>query len=159
MLQHSSRHYLISALDSAAALTISACAVLYAHHHITAAWTIPLSKIRFVDAAFGLSFVFGWQYCLSIMDLYNKFAVLRSKMLTILKAVGIMLIPLVLHLRFFHPNLLSVRGIVIAGVALFCFEVDRVTLFEGMLDYVASRDPQQVIILGSGRRAGKAWRE
>lgn len=159
MLQQSSRHYLISALDSAAALAICIFAILYGHHNLHAISSLPLSRIRFVDAAFGMSFAFGWQYCLSIMDLYNKFAVLRSKMLTILKAVGIMMVPLLLHLRFFHADFLSVRGIVIAAVALFCFEVDRVTFFEGMLDHLASRDPQQVIILGSGRRAGKAWRE
>jgi len=159
MVHQSSRHYLVSALDSVAALALSVSAIMYAHHRLSFVEIIPLSRVRLVDVAFSLSFAFGWQYCLSVMDLYNKFAVMRSKMITILKAVAIMVVPLTLHLMFFHPTLLSFKAIVIVSVALFCFEIDRVTILEGILDLIASRDPQQVIILGSGPRAGKAWRE
>jgi len=79
--------------------------------------------------------------------------------LTILKAVTVMLLPLTIHLAIFHPHALSVRSLVIVAAALFCFEVDRLFVVEKFVDKMAARDPRHVIILGSGRRASKAWRE
>ena len=47
------------------------------------------------------------------------------------------------------------RIAVVFFVGAFCYEIFRVV----STTWIASRDPQLVIILGSGRRAGKAWRQ
>jgi exopolysaccharide biosynthesis polyprenyl glycosylphosphotransferase len=158
MVQQQSRSQILPVIDSVTALAVAVVVTLYANHELG---KIPsaLTKINFIDAAFGLFFVGCWQYCLTVMCLYDRFAVLPSKMTTILKAVVVMQVPLILHFMLFHQHLLNFRTVSLVAVALFCFEVDRVLVVERIVDRLAARDPRQVIILGSGRRASKAWKE
>jgi exopolysaccharide biosynthesis polyprenyl glycosylphosphotransferase len=54
---------------------------------------------------------------------------------------------------------LPLRTAFIVMAALFCYEIDRTAISDHLLDRLAARDPQRAVILGSGRRASKAWRE
>ena len=149
----------LSALNGLIALGIVTWGILYADHRVDRLTSIFTANIRFVDAAFGIFFVLAWQYCFSVFNLYDKFANMQSRMLTILKAVVTMTLLLIGHLLLFHRNALNIRAVVIVTVALFAYEVDRVAFGDWFIDRIAARNPQRVIILGSGRRAGKAWRE
>jgi exopolysaccharide biosynthesis polyprenyl glycosylphosphotransferase len=158
-------HIGLVAIDSLVALTITVFIVMAPHHPVAALHPLaalrqlsPL-RVRFVDAAFGVYFVLMWQYCFSVLNLYDKFATIPSKMKATFKGVAVMTLSVVLHLKIFHPPGLTMHSALFVMAALFCYQIDRTALSDHLLDRLAARDPQRVVILGSGRRASKAWRE
>jgi exopolysaccharide biosynthesis polyprenyl glycosylphosphotransferase len=150
---------LVVAIDGLIALTITVFIVRVSNHSLEWLHQLSLLQIRFVDAAFGVMFVLAWQYCFSVLNLYDKFATIPSKMVATFKGVSIMTVAVVIHLMIFHPPGITIRTAFIVMAALFCYEIDRVALSDHLLDRLAARDPQRAIIVGSGRRASKAWRE
>jgi exopolysaccharide biosynthesis polyprenyl glycosylphosphotransferase len=80
-------------------------------------------------------------------------------MMATFKGVSLMTIAVVIHLMIFHPPGMPLRTALIVMAALFCYEIDRTAISDHLLDRLAARDPQRAVILGSGRRASKAWRE
>jgi exopolysaccharide biosynthesis polyprenyl glycosylphosphotransferase len=117
------------------------------------------SGISFTDAIFGVAFVLGWRYCLSTLKLSSSISAIPSRMGAIARGVLIMILPVMLFVSIYHRPALSVRNFVTLAFALFAFEVDRVFVMTYLVDRIAARDPRRAIIVGSGRRAGKAWRE
>jgi exopolysaccharide biosynthesis polyprenyl glycosylphosphotransferase len=77
------------------------------------------------------------------------------KLLRIAQGCGLMTSFLVFYLRATHTVGPTGRIAVIFFVSAACYQACRVIFGT----WIASRDPQLVVILGSGRRAGKAWRE
>lgn len=116
------------------------------------------ARISVVDAIAGLAFIFVWQYCFSLLSLYDKFAAIPSRTAAMLQGIFIVMVLVLGYCRLVHPNALTWHGLAITVVALCCYEVLRISLSAYLLDWFAARDPRRAVILGSGRRAGKAWR-
>lgn len=159
MIQRSTCNVGLAALDGLVALIITISAIVYSNYSLAGFHGLTHRPINVVDAVFGLSFIVLWQYCFSVLQLYDRFATIPSRMVAILKGVLVMAVPVMFHLGFFHPHLLRFRTIVLTVAALFAFEVDRIGFRELLVSWIASRNPQHILIIGSGRRAGKAWRE
>ena len=70
-----------------------------------------------------------------------------------------MMLPLLAHLFFFHRPLLTPLRVSITFISFCVYELTRVALTNAVIDRILSRDPRRVIILGSGRRGSKAWKE
>ena len=115
-------------------------------------------RLTIVDCLFGFVFVLAWRYCFTVLKLYDKFATVRSRMGATLKGVLVMVLPFFVFLYFEHPHIITRRGIFFSVLALFCYEVNRISLSNYLLDRLAARNPRRALIVGSGRRAAKAWR-
>ena len=158
MVETNHRYLGSEALDGFVALAIAA--FTFAHFaNPDLAWTnFWLSRLSVSDCIFGACFVVGWRYCFTVFSLYDKFATVRSRMGATLKAVIVMMLPFVIFLRLEHPNTITRRGVLFSLLALFCYEVNRISLASYLLDRVAARNPRRALIVGTGRRAAKAWR-
>ena len=113
-------------------------------------------RITVLNAAFAGLFMLAWIYCFRTLNLYGSGSgsILR-KLLRIAQGCGLMTSFLVFYLRATHTVGPTGRIAVIFFVSAACYQACR--LIFGT--WIASRDPELVVILGSGRRAGKAWRE
>lgn len=125
------------------------------HHTIS---ELVTARITLLDMAFGIAFIYGWRYCFILLKLYDKFATVSSRILTTFQAVTIMLLLAVVYYKVEHAQVVTHRAIVLTFLALYCYEINRSALSAYFLDLLAARDPRRALIIGSGRRAGKAWR-
>lgn len=119
---------------------------------------VPSLRIDAVDALFGVTFIFVWYYFFSVRKLYNKFATLPDRLAAVIKGVSFVVLPVLAHIWLFHPELLKPGAVIGAVSMLLCYEVLRLFLNGSFVDWLASRDPRRVVIVGSGRRASKTWR-
>ncbi len=158
-MNRASDHIGMAALDGSVALALTISAITFSHHSFAGFTNLGSQRISFIDAVFGLTFVVLWQYCFSVLNLYDRFATLPSRMSAILKGVLTMVTPVIIHLAVYHRQLVDTRTILYVFVVLFGYEVDRITLRDFVLDFISARNPQTILIIGSGRRAAKAWRE
>lgn len=115
-------------------------------------------KITLSDCLFGLGFMFAWRYCFMLLNLYDKFATVPSRMMATAKGVLIMMLPAIAFYKVFHPDLLTLRSVLSTALLLFVYEVNRSAFQVYLFDRLAARDSRRAIIIGSGRRASKAWR-
>ena len=159
MIQRSSGNIGLAALDGLVALIITVSAIIYSNYSLAGFHNITSRPISVFNAAFGLSFIVLWQYCFSVLNLYDRFATIPSRMAAILKGVLIMTFSVMVHLALFHPTLLRGRTVIWTVVTLFAYEVDRVGFRDMVVNWIAARNPKHVLIIGTGRRASKAWRE
>ena len=159
MIDRSSDHIGLAALDGSMALALTVSAVMFSHLPVASFSHLSGLKISPADAAFGLLFVILWQYCFSILSLYDRFATLPSRMVAIFKGVIAMIIPVILYLACFHGPFLNFRTVVYIFACLFGYEINRIVLRDTVLDRISARNPQTIMIIGTGRRAAKAWRE
>jgi exopolysaccharide biosynthesis polyprenyl glycosylphosphotransferase len=113
-------------------------------------------RITVSNAAFAGFFMVAWIYCFRALDLYRfpSFGIFR-KLLNVLNGCVVMTCVLCLYLYASHTTGPTRRIGSIFFVSSACYELCRVVY--GL--WRATRDPRRVIIVGSGRRAGKAWRE
>lgn len=113
-------------------------------------------RITVLNAIFAGLFMLAWNYTFTALDLYRteSYGALR-KLMRIGEGCVLITSLLIAYLYASHTKGPSFRIGVIFFAGTFCYEIGRV-LFT---TWIASRDPQLVIILGSGRRAGKAWRQ
>ncbi len=111
------------------------------------------------DLLFAAAFTVTWQYCFASLRLYDRTATMPSRLSAISRGVGLMLIPVGIYGVSFRRDFISWRSGLYIPIALVVFEFGRLVMRDVMFDYLDQRDPQQVVIVGSGRRAGKAWRE
>jgi len=113
-------------------------------------------RITVLNAAFAGLFMLAWIYCFRALNLYGAGAgTISRKLLRIAKGCALMTGLLVFYLLATHTTGPTARIAVIFFVTAACYQACRAIF----ATWIASRDPQLVIILGSGRRAGKAWRE
>lgn len=115
-------------------------------------------KVSLIDALAGLAFILFWHYCFSLLSLYDKFATVPSRTAAMLQGVTIVMVPVMAYCRLMHPSVLTWHSLGVTVLALICYETFRITLSAYLLDWMAAQDPRRAVILGSGRRAGKAWR-
>jgi exopolysaccharide biosynthesis polyprenyl glycosylphosphotransferase len=146
-------------LDGLFAFAMALASVLYANSPRVPSGelhTFLEMRITVSNAAFAGFFMVAWIYCFRALDLYRftSFGIFR-KLFNVLNGCAVMTCVLCLYLYVSHTTG-PTRGIgVIFFVSSACYELCRVVF--GL--WRATRDPRRVIILGSGRRAGKAWRE
>ena len=113
-------------------------------------------RITVLNAAFAGLFMLAWIYCFRALNLYGSSSgSLFRRLIRIIKGCALMTGLLVFYLRTTHTTGPTARIALIFFFSSLCYQVGRVIF--GL--WVASRDPQLVVILGSGRRASKAWRE
>jgi exopolysaccharide biosynthesis polyprenyl glycosylphosphotransferase len=111
-----------------------------------------------MDAAFGVFFMFTWRYCFILLQLYDKLADVPSRFVATCKGIILMMFPAILYYKAFHPACVTPRSVGLTTLFLLLYEVNRSVYQLHLLDRLASRNPRRVVIIGSGRRASKAWR-
>ena len=148
----------LAAIDGVIALGIVLLCLL-PHRDLLKMHPLDKGVISIADGAFAIAFLILWRYCFNLFNLYNKIATMPSRMVATFKAVAVMMVPIMLFMGMFHRSLATRHGFIVTFLMLFAYEVDRLFITGYLLDQLAARDPRRVIIIGSGRRAGKAWRE
>ncbi len=149
----------LAALDSLVALAISYLVVTAPHRSLVEFLHPGTLDIHALDAAFGVIFAFGWQYSFTVLFVDDKLATLPSRLLNAFQGVSLMTAPIVLELFLFHQRSSSLKTVFLLLGSLFVYEVLCMTFGAYLLDRMSARDPRRAIILGSGRRATKAWKE
>jgi exopolysaccharide biosynthesis polyprenyl glycosylphosphotransferase len=146
-------------IDGLFAFSMALTSVLYANSPRVPSGemhTFLEMRITVSNAAFAGFFMVAWIYCFRALDLYRfpSFGIFR-KLLNVLNGCVVMTCVLCLYLYASHTTGPTRRIGSIFFVSSACYELCRVVY--GL--WRATRDPRRVIIVGSGRRAGKAWRE
>ena len=114
------------------------------------------TRITVLNALFAGLFMLAWNYSFTALGLYGAglHGALR-KLIRIVEGCSVMTIFLVAYLQLTRTRGPTARIAVIFFLGSVFYEVCRALCTA----WAASRDPQLVVILGSGRRAGKAWRQ
>jgi lipopolysaccharide/colanic/teichoic acid biosynthesis glycosyltransferase len=127
---------------------------------VLAAKSLNAIQLNLRDAIAVAIFIFMWQWVFGALKAYNRFRTVSSRILAVLKGVVLMAVPTLLYVRIFHPDWIeSVRPALFLVVGLFAFEIGWIFVTNSLVKFVASRNPRRAVIVGTGRRAGKAWRE
>lgn len=111
-------------------------------------------RVTVVNAAFAALFMVAWAYCFRALARPKAYSIVR-RLFWIVKGCTVATVLLALYLYLTHSQGPTLRIAIIFFFSAICYKVCR--LLFGL--WVPARDPRIVIILGSGRRAGKAWRE
>jgi exopolysaccharide biosynthesis polyprenyl glycosylphosphotransferase len=153
---------LSAALDSLIALGLAVGSVVWVNERYIPRGGFAeflMIRITLLNVSFSVVFVILWKQCLAALGLYRRdLDGLRSLVLRTTAACAIMTAVLDLYLQARHA-----RGPVdeILGrfllIALL-YEICRVLVYNHHRSWQIV-EPERVIIVGSGRRASKAWRE
>ena len=119
---------------------------------------LVMTQLTPLDAFCGIAFMFAWRYCFILLKLYDKFAAVPSRLIATFKGVVIMMLPALAYYKVFHPLRLTERSVILTTLCLLIYEINRSVFQVYLLDQLAARNPRRAIIIGSGRRANKAWR-
>jgi len=113
-------------------------------------------RVTLLNVLFAVLFAFLWNACFRALDLHRwrQFGAFY-RLVRLGRGCVLMSFLLVFYLLVTHTAGPTFRIAAIFFLLSFGYEIMRVL---GSA-WASSRDPQLVIILGSGRRAGKAWRE
>jgi exopolysaccharide biosynthesis polyprenyl glycosylphosphotransferase len=113
-------------------------------------------RITVLNAAFAGLFILMWASCFESLGLYrSQHQSVLVKLGRIAAGCALMTAVLVSYLKLTHTTGPTARIAVFFFSCSVLYEVLRVLGSQ----WIAARDPQLVVILGSGRRAAKAWRE
>ena len=145
-------------VDGVVALVIVAFGFLPGSHLHHTVRELTSGRLTLLDVAFAIGFIHLWRYCFVLLKLYDKFATISSRTITTAYGVGTMMIPALAYYKVTHPYSVTLRATIVTFLMLYCYEVNRVSLSAHLLDRLAARDPRRAVIIGSGRRASKAWR-
>jgi exopolysaccharide biosynthesis polyprenyl glycosylphosphotransferase len=110
-----------------------------------------------LNASFAIVFAVLWQQCMQGLGLYRRFAELLRPALLTAAGVGFMTTLLALYLVAIRAQGPVPPVLLGFFVAAFSYQMARVFLSNPRLGWMIG-DPEQVVIVGSGRRAAKAWR-
>jgi exopolysaccharide biosynthesis polyprenyl glycosylphosphotransferase len=161
MSRQSNARSLLAATDSLIALVLAVGAVVWANQQ-----RIPQGglaeflemRVTLLNASFSIVFAVLWQQCMEALGLYRRFAALLRPTLMTAAGVGIMTALLAFYLEARRAQGPVPRILVAFFIATFTYQMARVFLSNPRLRWKIG-DPEQVVIIGSGRRAAKAWRE
>ena len=159
MIREVSKSGRLGAIDGLVALTIVILTVTPPHHLRADLRHLLSLQISMLDAILAVLFIFVWHYCFSLLKLYDKFATIPSRARAIVKGVLTMTVPVTIFLLSLHRSAFSVHNLLVMVAVLCLYEFVRISASVYLLDRMAARDPRRAIIVGSGRRASKAWRE
>ena len=153
---------LTAAIDSLVALAIVVAAVAWANQR-----RMPEGGLReflelrvtLLNSSFCIVFAVLWKECLEMLGLYrDSFTEFLRPTLRSATGCGIMAGLLALYLEARHAKGPVVPVVVAFFVTAFAYEMMRVFISSPRLRWKIG-DLEHVIIVGSGRRAAKAWRE
>jgi exopolysaccharide biosynthesis polyprenyl glycosylphosphotransferase len=155
---------LTAAMDSLAALIIVVAVVIWANQQWMRMPQGGLTqflemRITLLNASFCIVFTILWKECLESLGLYRgSFTELARPALVAGAGCGFMTAVLALYLEARHAQ--GPVGHILAAffVAAFIYEMARLLLCSPRLRWRLG-EPEQVVIVGSGRRAARAWRE
>jgi exopolysaccharide biosynthesis polyprenyl glycosylphosphotransferase len=146
-------------LDALIGLGLALAAVLYGNRTRIPPGAVHQffqARITVSNALFAGIFMLAWRKCFASLDLYRtELNGSLHKLVWIVRRCAVITSFLAGYLYFSHTTGPIVRIAVMFFVSSIFYEVCRVF----GATWIASRDPQLVVILGSGRRAGKAWRQ
>lgn len=155
-------HVLLPAIDSSVALGLALVAIVWANdQQIPSGGFTELLAIRvtLLNAGFAALFALLWRQCLTVLGLYRRdLAGLYRIVMRTAGACVIMTTVLAVYLDA-RPSRGPVAQIVVTFlVVALVYELCRVLVSSRNLNWHVG-EPERVIILGSGPRASKAWRE
>jgi exopolysaccharide biosynthesis polyprenyl glycosylphosphotransferase len=150
---------LVAAIEGFFALAMALASVVYGNNARIPAGELHRfleMRITVLNAAFAGGFTLAWICCFRVLRFYRTEADgILHKLTQIVKGCGVMTALLLFYLCAARTKGPAMRIAFIFFVSSLLYETCRIA-FE---TWIGSRDPQLVIVLGSGRRAGKAWRE
>ena len=162
MLRLRNSSVLAAAMDSLGALGLAVGAVVCANAQLIPHGGLTqfvMVRITLLNVSFSIVFVVIWKQCLTAFGLYRRdLDGLRSLIMRTLLACGIMTALLGLYLQARHARGPQTQILLSFLVAVFLYENCRVLVWSGDRSWQIG-EPERVLILGSGRRASKAWRE
>jgi exopolysaccharide biosynthesis polyprenyl glycosylphosphotransferase len=153
---------LTAAMDSLAALIIVVAVVIWANQQRMPQGGLAQfleMRITLLNASFSIVFTILWKECLDSLGLYrSSYTELARPALVAGAGCGLMTAVLAMYLMARHAQG-PVGHIVLAFFVIsFVYEMVRLLVSSPRLGWSLG-EPEQVIIVGSGRRAAKAWRE
>ena len=151
-----------AAIDSSVALGLAVGAVVWANerHMPPASFAEFLTiRITLLNASFSIVFAVLWRECLTVLGLYRRdLAGLSRLVVRTAGACVIMTTLLALYLNARHSRGPIAQILVAFLVVSFVFECGRLLVSSRHMSWHVG-EREQVIILGTGPRASKAWRE
>jgi exopolysaccharide biosynthesis polyprenyl glycosylphosphotransferase len=161
-MKRRTRSVIFSALDGIFALTLAIVAVVWANGNRIPQGGIGqflAMRVTLLNAMFAIAFSVTWKECSRLFGLYQRsFEELLRPMLRAVSSCALMATMLTLFLWKSRVD----GPIIGSGILFFVigslYETTRILLATPRLPW-RPHDPDRVVILGSGRRAVKAWRE
>jgi exopolysaccharide biosynthesis polyprenyl glycosylphosphotransferase len=153
---------LTAAMDGLAALTIAVAVVIWANQQRMPQGGLTQfleMRITLLNASFSIVFAVLWKECMAGLGLYRgSYKGLTLPALVAGTGCGLMTAVLALYLDLRHAQGPVGRILVAFFITAFVYELVRLLVFNPRLPW-RTGELEQVIIVGSGRRAAKAWRE
>jgi exopolysaccharide biosynthesis polyprenyl glycosylphosphotransferase len=153
---------LSAALDSFIALGLAVGAVVWANERYIPHGGLAeflLIRITLLNVSFSIVFAILWKECLTILGLYRRdLDGLRTLVLRTATACAMMTALLDLYLQARHARGPVEQILESFLLVAFLYETCRVLVCSHHRHWHVV-EPKRVIIVGSGRRASKAWRE
>lgn len=151
-----------AAIDSLIALAIVVAAVAWANQRRMPGGGVQQfleMRVTLLNASFSIVFAVAWKECLEFLGLYSEsFTELLRPMLRTATGCAVMAGLLALYLAALHVRGPIAPAVIAFFVVAFSYEMLRIFISSPRLRW-SFGDPEQVIIVGSGRSAIKAWRE
>jgi exopolysaccharide biosynthesis polyprenyl glycosylphosphotransferase len=156
-------HGFIAAFDSLIALVITLLILVAGNsERLPAGGAKQFLEVRvtLLNVIFAILYMVTWKSCLKVFGLYRgAFRSLSRQALQVAKSCVVMTAVLAAFLVASHTKgpLLRIPPMLFA--AAFVYENFRIWMGGVIVSWLSRRNPRVVIILGSGPRAVKAWRE
>ncbi len=148
-----------AAVDSLIALALTVSCLIPFDHLKHDLGNVLNADVALPDAMFCVAFIMGWGYCFGVLKLYDRFATIPSRMTAVIKGVCVVTVPTIAYIVYVHADTVRPSKFVLLVAVLCSYEFLRILFTDFVFNRLASRDPRRAIIVGSGRRAGKASRE
>jgi exopolysaccharide biosynthesis polyprenyl glycosylphosphotransferase len=155
-------HELSANIDTLFALGFAAAAVLWANEpHMPSGGLAEFFSLRIslMNALFSVGFAIVWKQCFTVLGLYRRDMAGLYRL--VLRAAGgsvIMTTLLSLYLDSGHSQRPVGKLLVHFLIVAFGYQVCRLLISSRQWSQYVT-EPERVVILGSGPRASKAWRE
>lgn len=156
-------HRIMAGLDGLCALALVLVSAVYGN-----LGRIPVGnvghflemRVTLLNAMFAAVFVLTWTFCFSVLGLYRvaHHDLFRDIKHTV-QACAMMTSLLALYLLISRTKGPAIHIAVVFFVTAVIFETSRLWGGTSLQLWLASRNPRLVVILGSGRKAGMAWRQ
>ena len=152
------RRETIAWLDAVFAFLVALLCVVYSNSS-----RIPAGELRHflelritvVNAGFAALFTFLWAFCFDTLGTHHQENRLPGRLARLVLGCGLMSVVLASYLAISRTAGPTVRIVGTFFCVSLIYECFRLLISR----YIAARHPRRVLILGTGRRAAKAWHE
>ncbi len=128
-------------------------------HTLHEMYHLSALRINALDALFAIFFALAWHYLITLLQVYDRSQSILARVGGLFKSAALMGLLMSIHGYFFHRSYGGLALGFMTASALFVYQSTRIFVSAWILNRESSKNPLRVLILGSGRRAGKAWRE